>query len=171
MLNLSRSLTFLFGFFILLLTFVSCTSSGSTEQEAKEPAASNDLPQLSLTTIGGKQLTIADEFDGKTILVLFQPECDDCQRQAQAIKQNLKAFENFSLYFVSSAPTAQIAAFAEHYQLNTHQHITFAQTTVQDVIQSLGQVPAPSIYIYSDEGKLIKSFNGEVGIEELGKYL
>jgi len=55
MLNLSRSLTFLFGFFILLLTFVSCTSSGSTEQEAKEPAASNDLPQLSLTTIGGKQ--------------------------------------------------------------------------------------------------------------------
>lgn len=170
MINLSRPLSPLFVFLILLLAFVSCT--GSTEQkETHALAVENDLPQLSLTTIEGKQFIIEDEFNGKTVLVFFQPECEDCQRQAHAIKQSIEAFENFSLYFVSSAQTAQIAAFADHYELDSHQNIIFAQTTVQDVIQSLGQIPAPSIYIYSDEGKLIKSFNGEVGIEELKNYL
>lgn len=164
--------TFMFLAFTLICFLPSCTESGSDKKtDEKKLASKNDIPNLSLTAIDGEEITFKEDFRGKTVLVLFQPDCDDCQREIQQIKENLAAFKDYNLYFVSSANTSQVAAFAEHYQLNDSENIVFAQTTVQDVIQNLGQVPAPSIYIYSEEGLLVKSFNGEVGIDQIKKYL
>lgn len=164
--------TLIFLAFALIFSVSSCTDSGANkEKNEKKLAAQNDIPNLSLTTIEGENITIKENFRGKTILVLFQPDCDDCQREAQQIRENIAVFQDYDLYFVSSANTGQIAAFAEHYQLNDKENIVFAQTTVQDVIQNLGQVPAPSIYIYSEEGVLVKSFHGEVGIDRIKAHL
>lgn len=158
--------------FLIVLSLSSCTESGANKEKSEmKLATTNDVPNLSLTTVDGEEITFKEDFQGKTMLVLFQPDCDDCQREAQAIKDDIAAFKDYKLYFVSSANISQITAFAERYQLNGNEKIVFAQTTVQDVIQNLGQVPAPSVYIYSEKGLLTKSFNGEVGIDQIKAYL
>lgn len=171
---LSLSLSPFIGALILVFSLLSCSQSGSNEEKntpaaanTQAAAASNELPKLTFTTLEGQQLTLNEDYKGKPILVLFQPECEDCQREAKQIADNMEAFEGHFLYFVSSAPKPQIAAFAEHFKLNDYQNVVFAQTTVQEVINNLGPVPAPSVFIFSEEGKLIKTFKGEVGIEKI----
>lgn len=172
MLDKKLNFSFIILTFSLIFTLSSCTESGANKDKSEvKLATKNDIPNLSLTTIDGEEISFKEDFQGKTMLVLFQPDCEDCQREVQQIKDNIEAFKDYKLYFVSSANTSQITAFAEHYQLNDNEKIVFAHTTVQDVIQNLGQVPAPSVYIYSEEGLLIKSFNGEVGVDQIKAYL
>lgn len=144
------------------------TVSNNTTQSA--PVAQNEIPNMAITTLDGKNIMIK-KHQGKMILVLFQPDCDDCQREAVQIRDNMEAFSEYSIYFISSASMPEIASFSNDYNLNAFENITFAQTTVQNVINTLGPIPAPSVYIYSNEGKLVKSFNGEVDIKEIKAFL
>lgn len=142
--------------------------SGSDLSESENRVS--DLPQLPLTDLKGNHLMV-NNLKGKTVLVLFQPECEDCQREAVQIQRNLQAFEDYAVYFVSNAALPQQAMFAEHYQLNSHPNVHFAQTSINDIINTLGPTPAPSLFIYSAEGRLVKAFKGETDIQEIRKYL
>jgi peroxiredoxin len=102
----------------------------------------------------------------KTILILFQPDCDHCQREAKEIRENLEAFKEYTLYFISADQMAAVKKFGEDYDLIGHTNIYFAVTTVDDVIKNFGGIPAPSVYIYDDQ-KLVQKFNGEVTIDRI----
>lgn len=130
----------------------------------------NDLPQLPLTRLDGSRV-VAKDLKGKTVLVLFQPDCDHCQREAIQIRENLEAFDGYELYFVSDAALPQLSKFAEEYELAGKSNIYFAQTTVNDIIQTLGPVEAPSVFVYSEEGRLVNSFIGETPIEQIKSSL
>jgi peroxiredoxin len=151
---------------IFLNLNISCQQTAPSERVINVPQQTtvNDLPNMNITTLEGEHLTIKDH-KGKVVLILFQPECEDCQREAVQIRNNLNAFNAYTLYFISSAPLPQISEFRTSFNLQSYENIIFAQTTVQNVINTLGPIPAPSVYIYSNEGKLVKYFNGEVEIE------
>jgi thiol-disulfide isomerase/thioredoxin len=132
--------------------------------------SSNELPMLPMTKLDGSRLT-AKQLKGKTVLVLFQPDCDHCQREAVQIQEHLDAFKGYTLYFVSDAGLPQISQFAQEYKLAGNPNIHFATTTLQDIINALGPVDAPSLFVYSEQGRLVKSFIGETPIEEILKSL
>ena len=123
----------------------------------------NDRPNLALTAINGSQLN-ANAITGKSILIFFQPDCDHCQRETQQIEQNLSAFKGYQLYFISDAALPQIAEFAQTYKLAGNPDIHFYQTSIADIMRTIGAVQLPSVYVYSAQGKLIKTFNGETPI-------
>ena len=125
--------------------------------------AHNQRPNINITHINGSQLNVRD-IKGKAVLVFFQPDCDHCQREAEQIQQNLHAFKDYQLYFISDAALPQIAAFAQKYKLAGNPSIHFSQTTISDIMRTIGSVQLPSVYVYSSEGKLIKSFNGETPV-------
>lgn len=159
-----------FAFLILAwVIFTSCNSS-TNQADEKNKKIESEIPDLTITTSQGIQLDLKKN-KGKAVLFLFQPECDDCQREAVQIRENIKGFDGYMVYFISSAPMPQIAGFANQYKLNNYDNVVFAQTTVQNVINTLGPIPAPSLYIYSDEGKLVKSFNKEVSFDDIENYL
>ena len=160
---------------ILVLTFfmVACLISAcKTEKknEASNVAVPNDLPAMSMTKLDGTSVN-AKALSGKTILILFFPDCDHCQREAKAIQEHLEAFKEYNLYFISTMPTPEVLKFSVDYGLSGKDNIHFATTTVQQVLDNFGPVDAPSVYIYSGEGKRTKSFNGEVAIEEVLKSI
>lgn len=128
------------------------------------------LPDLPLTTTQGTQ-TNARTVEGKVVLVLFQPDCDHCQREAEAIREHLDAFQEYTLYFVTYAEMADIKQFAQDYQLDDQSNIFFAFAEVQPIVDTFGSVPTPSLYIYSDEQQLVKAFEGETAIENVLEYL
>ena len=159
---------------LLLLTFVlaGLISACKTEKksEASEVPVANDLPTMLIKKLDSTYVK-TKTFSGKTILILFFPDCDHCQREAKAIQEHLESFKEYNLYFISTVSASAIENFSVTYGLSGKDNIHFATTTVQDVLSNFGPVDAPSIYIYSAEGKQTRSFNGEVAIEEILKSL
>ncbi|RDV15062.1 hypothetical protein DXT99_10320 [Pontibacter diazotrophicus] len=166
---------------LLLIFFIDNLNSKSATRETQPtaeevPAANtaavvpNELPMMSLTRLDGSSL-MAKNLEGKTVLVLFQPDCDHCQREAVQIRENLEAFDDYTIYFVSDAALPQLNQFAREYELADKNNIHFAQASVNDIIHALGPVEAPSVFVYSEEGRLVSSFIGETPIEEIKSAL
>ena len=130
----------------------------------------NEYPNMNLIMTDGSFRT-ARELPERSILILYFPDCDHCQRQAVEIESHLKAFENYHLWFISIAPYEDIEKFAKGYKLTGHANIHFVRTEMQDVINNFGTISAPSIYVFSKERKLVKAFNGETKIEEIVSHL
>lgn len=156
----------------LLSTFLlhcSGPSSEKREQKEKKEATTeqkqNDLPKMMITTLDKTQVN-ARILEGNIILILFQPDCDHCQREAKEIREHLDSFKEYSIFFISADQMPSIEKFGKDYDLLGHQNIYFGMTTIENVLNNFGSIPAPSIYIYSNQ-KLIQKFNGEVAIEKL----
>ena len=140
------------------------TSSETTTPTA--PAAPvNELPNLPLTKVDQSQMN-AKEIKGKAVLIFFEPDCDHCQREAKEMQKYLPAFANYTVCFFSPAPMDQMQRFFMEYNLSGP-NIFFAQTPNNLILQELGAIPAPSVYIYSEQGKLVKAFKGETPMQNI----
>jgi peroxiredoxin len=139
------------------------TSPTRTEQVAE--TTTNELPDLTLTKINRSQESARD-IKGKAILIYFDPDCDHCQEEAKMMQANMDAFKDYALYFISSAPMAKMQQFAWDYKL-IGPNINIAYATNGDILRTFGPVQTPSIYIYSETGKLVKAFNGQTPMEKI----
>lgn len=168
--------------YLILFVFVVLTACGGKEsslpvgdsqpkvESDQAKSATRDLPDLPLTMRDGTKKS-ASEISGNVALILFQPDCDHCQREAEDIRRNIDGFKDFELYFISSAPIEEVIQFARQYDLEESKQVHLGTTTVPDILRSFGPIDAPSIYLYGEDGKLIQSFNGEVAIEVVLKYI
>ncbi len=130
----------------------------------------NQLPNLKLLGVDGS-VNYSRELNGKNVLVLYNPDCDHCQREAKEIRTQIEAFQNYTVWFVSSDNFENIGRFAKDYDLVGRANVLFVRTEVMEVINNFGAIATPSVYIYSDERQLVKAINGETRIEEILKYL
>ena len=149
-------------------SIIFCCSAPSSKSPVESPVEPqvvqerNDLPKMIITSLDESKINV-HALKEKTILILFQPDCDHCQREAKEIRENLDAFKEYTLYFISADQMASVQKFSEDYGLSGHSNVRFALTTVDDVIRNFGGIPSPSVYIYIDQ-KLVQQFNGEVTI-------
>jgi peroxiredoxin len=138
---------------------------------ASAPASpASDLPDLTITKLDNSQLRVK-ELKGKNILFLFQPDCDHCQRETQELKAHLPAFKAYTLYFVSNYPADILRKFSQDYQLAFEPNVVFATTPVEGILNTLGPLPSPSLYIYDAHGRLVKSFLGETKVAQILPFL
>ncbi|HTE34211.1 MAG TPA: redoxin domain-containing protein [Chryseolinea sp.] len=152
-----------------LIILLGC--AGKEQQTTSNSVStSSDQPDMSITLLDNSVRNIKD-LSGKNVLVFFQPDCDHCQREADDIRTNLNAFGKCTVYFITAAPAKEISEFATTYKLSNYPNVFFAFTPAKNILDHYGPISAPSIYIYSDEHKLVKSFNGEVAINEVVKYI
>lgn len=165
------------AYFVAILLTILTAGCQRKPKQAPEKAfipppmpPQNDLPAMPVSLLSGESINLKT-LTGKTVLVLFFPDCDHCQREAQAIEKNLAAFDSYQIYFVSSATPEELTAFAQAYQLADKANVHFGTTTSEYVLANFGAISTPSIYIYSAEGKKVTSFNGETAIEVILKYL
>jgi peroxiredoxin len=161
----------------LLLCFavlaISCEvrqKKKAEETPAAAEAAVNELPSLAITGPDNKTIITKALNKGKVILILFQPDCDHCQRETTAIVENVKAFEPYQVYYISSASQTDMHKFFIDYKLENLSNFHYASTTLENVLNALGPISAPSMYIYSN-GKKVKHFNGETNISDILKVL
>ena len=132
--------------------------------------AQNELPYMTVLMRDGSRLQLRD-FTEKTILVLYQPDCDHCQREANEIEAHLDSFKDYNIYFITTESFEKIDQFAKDYNLEGHDHVFFGQTQVGHIINNFGQISAPSVYVYGEGGNLKRRFNGETRIEDIVKSL
>jgi peroxiredoxin len=156
---------------LVLSTLQACSiRSSETKPGETEPPAVNELPDMTITLLNGSTVDVK-KLEGSPILIFFQPECDHCQHAAAAISNNLAAFHDRELYFITSQTLATADKFAKDYKLVGYSNVHFSWTPTENVLKNFGPISAPSVYIYSNDHKLIKSFRGDVRIEEVLKYI
>lgn len=153
-------------------SLLGCSGSTADNKDTAIPAETpvNELPGMVVTLLDGSNVDMKSLTE-KAILIIFRPDCDHCQREAVAIEENLDAFVDNSLYFITSDPMPEIERFANDYRLAGRTNVFFGWTSVENVLNNFGSVSTPSIYMYSREHKLIKSFNGEVDIDQVLAFL
>lgn len=155
---------------LVILTFGIFLGCSVKPSENKTTTKANELPEMGITLLDNSRLDVK-KLSTSAILIFFRPECDHCQHAAKAISENLTALAKTELYFITSQPLEMSEKFSEEYKLAGHSNIHFALTTTEEILDNYGPIATPSAYIYSADGRLIKSFNGEVKIEELLKYI
>lgn len=165
-----KSLTF----FLIVVSclMLQCNKSADRGHAlAPEDATSvNELPEMNLVTMD-QQVIRARELAGKNILVFFRTECDHCQREAEAISKNLDAFSEYQIYFVGTDGHEASRKFANDYALDGKDNVHFVQTSVNEILDRLGPISTPSLYIYSDERRLVRHLDGETPIQDILRYL
>jgi peroxiredoxin len=149
------------------ISILACSGPKSSEKptEPENISTRNDLPKMVITSFDGTQVDVR-ELKGNSVLILFQPDCDHCQREAKEIRENLDAFKNYNLYFISADQMPAVEKFAKDYDLLGHNNINFGMTTVQHVLDNFGPIDAPSVYIYVNQ-QLQHKFNGETPIAKI----
>lgn len=148
------------------LIFVGCKEKPKAEATFPEV---NDLPVLTVSNTDGSEVFLRG-LTGKVILIFFNPDCDHCQHEAQAISENKRAFEGYQMYFISGDSIQNVAKFQNDYNLKEpNMHLGRADfMNVYNAMGPLNQVPA--MFIYNDRKK-IKEFLGQTPIEEIKKFL
>ena len=167
-----RKIYLLFVFCLLISAPLFSVSDTTPDKATAQPGqyTPKGLPDMPLLTTAGIK-TNAQELEGKVVLVLFQPDCDHCQREAVQIREHLQAFDDYTVYFITYAPMADIQRFAQEYRLDGNKNINFAYADVQPILDNFGSVPTPSMYIYSDKRQLVKAFEGETPITEILQHI
>lgn len=156
---------------ILLLALLAVVFTGCIRKKKEQPQFNaNDLPAMVITLVDGGQV-YAKDLSGKTILIFFQPDCDHCQREATQIHDHIEAFKDYEMYFISTAALDQVKKFSEDYHLADRPSVHFAQTELDYIVNSIGSINLPSVFIFSTEGKLIRHFDGEVEIAKILEVL
>jgi peroxiredoxin len=129
----------------------------------------NEYPHITITKSDGSQVSL-DELKVNNVIVFFHYDCDHCQREAKAIIDNLNSFDEYQLFFISNNDFNLMNSFASEYGLANKANVIIGRTTAQDIMNNLGHISAPSLYVFRD-GKLIKHLDGEKDIEEILKYI
>lgn len=162
-------------FFFFTIVLASCSPSAKKENDSAaapdKTAQQNELPNMLLTYADGTKLFAKEIVGKKAVLVLFQPDCDHCQAEGKQIHERANEFEAYTIYFISASSHAEMKKYAEDLKLNTHKSFHFVSTDVQSILDSYGPISAPSVYIYSETGKLLSKFNGQTDIEKIVKAL
>jgi peroxiredoxin len=130
----------------------------------------SDLPAMKVTGLDGKSFSVKS-LKGKTVIVMYQPDCDHCQREAESIREHMDWFKNYQLYFITTATAVEIKKFAAEYKLNAYRNVHFGTTTLSDILSTYGPIETPSLYIYNADGHLVQKFNGESSIIVVKRHL
>jgi peroxiredoxin len=156
------------SFLMIAVMLAACNQPKKTEKAITQEI--NELPYLSYQALTGDTVSTRT-LPGSSILVLFNTECDHCQRQAKEISERMDAFKNYQMLFIAADSVHKIDSFSKTYNLANLPNVKFGRAEYQEVFMNFGSIPTPSVYIYSRERKLVKSFLGETPVEELIKYL
>ena len=105
------------------------------------------------------------------VLIYFNPPCDHCQREADEIRTHITSLTNTQVLLLSSAPLAELSAFARVHQLNRLPRVRVAHIDPQVAYKTFGFTSVPDILIYHADGTLTKRFRGETSINAITRHL
>jgi thiol-disulfide isomerase/thioredoxin len=160
-------------FVLMLVTgilgwLISQSLSSLTERQAREQSIS-ELPVLNITPLDSDTRLLTDIPENtKTVLIMFNSECEYCQYEARTISSHFdQILDDTQLVFLSAEPLATIEQFRDNYFLSSNQNVTFAQVYLPQLIDTFKKISYPSIFVYNESGVLLKEFKGETKVEAI----
>lgn len=109
--------------------------------------------------------------DDISIIVYINTDCQPCRDQAIELKNGVNELVNSSILFISSESICKIERFSNELNLRSVDNMFFSKMNESDVFTVFGSVGTPQVFLYNNEGKLLKEFRGSVNIETITKYI
>ena len=151
---------------------VSSETQQAEELAQKAPAL--QLPSFKFYKVkSGISFTNEDIVKGrKSVFILFDPSCGHCQSEAGFLAKNYEKIKNINLYFVSMNDPALMSNFLETFgkELVGKENVEVLYDRNQEFIQKI-HIPSqfPANYVYTAEGKLQSSWEGDKDIDYIIK--
>jgi peroxiredoxin len=154
---------------LALFLFWKVYQSGQAKQEARKRSEHlPTVPLVGLDSVAFKITSVAQP----TVIFYFDPHCEHCQNEAQALRKQYQAFKTARLLWVSTERLWVLRQFEAQYALQKSiSTLQVAQISPEVADKQFGFRTVPTMMIYDSEGHLVKKFVGETKIEALLKYL
>ncbi|MBK8289845.1 MAG: redoxin domain-containing protein [Flammeovirgaceae bacterium] len=131
----------------IIFIFSGCNKPEKKSQSPVVTKEINEFPYLTFTNLDGSPATTRD-LPGASVLILFNADCDHCQREAQAIQEKLESFKKYTLQFIASDAPEVIQKFAQDYKLTNQPNISLAERRAWMYTRTLVRYPhLPFIFI------------------------
>lgn len=157
-----------------LLTFLLlCMGAGTAVWAQPGKTASyktqQTIPAVQLVDVN-KQAFFSNKVQvpGKTlVLVYFSPTCGHCIDFTESLTGKLKQFKDVQFLFVSAYSVEEIKTFANNKGLTKMANFKVGQDPEFKLGTFYELKEIPSIFVYGKNGKLKKSFDSKVKMEDL----
>lgn len=126
------------------------------------------LPPLQLLLSDSSKYTKEDLPKKKPVLImLFSPECEHCQHEAEQLVQQKDLLKDIQILMVTTYPLDKMKTFAETYGLTQMENVVMAKDPFYQLPSFYEMRMFPFMALYDKKGKLIATFEGNVGIERV----
>ncbi len=141
----------------------------SIHQISKKKAAIGrieNLPKIEMLTLQNEKIFLSDfSFEETKVLIYFNTHCDFCQFEMEELSKRLPEFENCEIFLFSAEPIDSLQKLCN--QFKGGYNVTIGHCPYDTVVKYFGKLGSPSIFIYGEDNKLVKKFNGSTRINEL----
>jgi thiol-disulfide isomerase/thioredoxin len=157
--------------FFLTITFIVIEIGNKLNKGKIIKEHISKLPEFSFTTLQNTSFNSSSITQGPVLIIRYHPECEHCQYEiSELIKSKILA-SGIKILLISDADKNEIIKFLDESHINDIPEMIPLLDTASVFSDVFGRDIVPSNYIYDQELKLVKVFNGEVKIETILKYL
>ena len=131
------------------------------------------LPGIRALTIYGDNFDVAEFLDSskRTALMFFHPECEYCRKEVEGILAWHKEMRNVQWLFITLAPTEIVEEFLTEYPLESVSDAIVLREDWPDIYKQFGVKGPPALFIYDENGNLIKRHIGATSIKTIVQEL
>ena len=130
------------------------------------------VPPIQLTQTDGTLLT-KDKLKKNTpvVIMFFSPDCDHCQHQTAEMVLRIKELEPYQIIMATYQPMEDLITFRKNYQLDKYPNIKTGRDA-KFLLPSFYNIKSlPFLALYNKKGDLLKSYEGNVKVDEMIKEL
>ncbi|MBS1776208.1 MAG: hypothetical protein JSS64_07995 [Bacteroidetes bacterium] len=130
------------------------------------------LPPINFYRRDGVSIRNEDITGRNLVIMLFNPTCDHCEKQAILFEQNMAAFLHTDLLLVAASGMGPyLGYFVNNIHADNYPKIQIALDSSDYINQTFRYESLPQINIYDAKRKLIKVFTGNAPIDSISRYL
>lgn len=130
------------------------------------------LPTFVFKELDGEIFRSLDISDQRSfMIVLFNTTCDYCHDKMAKLIEYSSEFEHSQILFISSESIAEISKFKTQYKAENKLNIKFLHASFEQIQNSFPAKTIPAIWIYNQEGTLVKKIDDVVPMKIIIKYI
>lgn len=155
-------------FVLAILVFLSYRVWDKIQYKNEVEENTEILPDFSYQNIQGSSFKKQDlNKNLPVVFIYFNSECEYCQHEARDIKENIPAFKNAQLLFVSTEKPERIEEFAQTYKLNRYDNIYFLYDERGHFARTFDANSIPFLAIYNKDDQLVKKIKGQTTVSTI----
>jgi len=164
--NIKRSLYLSIVFVLLTVLTYLVLSKINNKRDIENKL--QEIPKFKFLTLQRSQFDNTNlEINSPIILLYFNSECSFCKDELISISKNTSKFEGVQLLLVSSENIDLLHELANKYNLKSESNILLLNDINENFSTEYEILKVPNILIYDKEHRLLKSYVGYLGIDQI----
>ncbi|MCU0334701.1 MAG: redoxin domain-containing protein [Chitinophagaceae bacterium] len=157
---------------LILLTLMgagAATTPAAAQSSTLTVRSVSSVPSVSLLGLDGQKFSSAAvQPKGKVLVVVyFSPTCSHCIQFTEELTGRLKDFQQVQFLYVSAYPVTDIKNFAAVRGMLKMKNLRLANDPEFKLGSFYELKEIPGIFVYGTNGKLRRSFDSKVKMDEL----